>query len=222
MSDLPAIKQSTSQAAAMLLGSKVQETQQGGQFLKFDAKRTGEWLLGRESDTVTDEIFSLDLQSLQHGWVLWHNKKADRRLVPINEPVPAAQEPIQYTNAKGKVVVDEPSEARSFSGTLSDGETFTFEGSTYGARKAVDAVLIDMKMRAASGNEFFFPQVQLLSESYEHDTYGQVFSPVLKAVAWFNGEGEEEGVEAQLEAPVVEEPEEVETAVTQRRRRRSQ
>lgn len=221
---IPAVQ--TSAAVNMLKGNKVQATAQGGtQYLQFDSKRTGEFLFGRDKEPCTGDVFSLDLQTLQHGWILWHQRKPTRNLVPINQDLPPAPEPIHYTDAKGKAAVDEPSEARSIGGCFEDGTQFIYEVSTYGGRKAVDALLGELFLRANADSPYLFPQVELASDSYDHSTYGTVFEPVLKPVAWFDEQGNEEGATAKIEAtpePQAEPEEEPqEEAAPQRRRRRS-
>ena len=194
--NMPVIKANTSAVASLLGGIKVNTTQAGGtSFLSFDAKRTGEWLLGADKEPCTGDVFSLDVTSLKHGYIQWHMKKADRRLVAINQALPTPQEPIYY-QLKGKEVCDEANEARSLDGTFSDGTRFTLEMSTFGGRKCIDGIITQLVSRFAQQSPFLFPQVQLESDSYEHSSYGQVFTPELVAVAWFDAEGNEEGAPA--------------------------
>ena len=182
----------------LLTENKVSQTAGGGSpFLRFDSKRSGSWLLGQAAEDRSDEVFSLDVESLQHGYVLWVNKKADRRLVPINLPLPLPQD------ANGE---NEPSEARSLQGTFSDGVAFVYECSTFGGRKTTDSLLAELFQRANAQSPFIFPQVKLESSSYEHASYGTVLEPVLTAVAWFDQDGTQEG-ESLIEAPEAEEEE---------------
>ena len=193
----PVIK-STSAAMALLTGNQVSRTAGGGSpFLRFDSKRTGSWLLGQNAEDRSEEVFSLDVESLQHGFVLWVNKRPDRRLVPINQPLPIPQD------ASGE---DQPSEARSMEGTFADGTSFVYECSTFGGRKAVDNLLAELFQRANAKSPFIFPQVKLENSSYEHSSYGEVLEPVLTAVAWFDESGTQEG-EALIEAPEADEEE---------------
>lgn len=208
MSNVPTVKQSSSVAREMLKANKVQETLGGDvPFIRFDAKRTGEWLFGVDNEGVTDDVFALDLESLQHGYIQWHAKKPNRRMVPINQELPEPQEPIHYTDAKGKPQVDEASEARSFEGWFEDGTKFLFEGSTFGARKAIDSVFKLLFARAAADSAFIFPHVQLATDSYDHSQYGKVFTPELNVVAWYDEEGNPEPADGErLEAPSPESP----------------
>lgn len=229
MSDLPVVKTTAAAAAALLAGNQVNPTSAGGSnFIRFDSKRTGDWLFGAEGECVTGDEFGLDISSLKHGQIQWHNKKANKRMVAINQPLPMPQEPIHYTDAKGKPQVDEANEARAFQGTFEDGTTFEFETSTFGGRKAVDAMLAELFVRARQGSEYLFPRVKLDTNSYDHSQYGLVYEPVLTVTAWYNEDGEQEGApQARISkakaAPVVEEESddagEAEAPPARRRRR---
>lgn len=199
---LPVVGRTTAAIAATLLQNQVNpETGGGVSFLSFDSKRTGEWLFGVEKEPCTGEVFSLDLTSLKHGWILWHAKKANRKLVPINAPLPTPQESIEYVDNKGRSQVDDPNEGRALEGTFEDGTRFLFETNSYGGRKAVDSVLQQLFAKAAAGSPFLFPHIALESESYEHKEYGKLWNPVLTVTAWYDEEGNEEGGTAQLAAP---------------------
>lgn len=227
---LPAVGRTTAAIAATLLQNQVNpETSGGVSFLSFDSKRTGEWLFGVDKEPCTGEVFSLDLTSLKHGWILWHAKKATRKLVPINAALPVPPDSIEYVDAKGRTQVDDPNEARALEGTFEDGTRFLFETNSHGGRKAVDAVLQQLFTKAAAGSPFLFPHVELGSESYNHKEWGKLWNPVLTITAWYDEEGNQDGAAAQIAAPqeVVEEPaaeeqqeqEETPEPVTRRRRR---
>ena len=186
---------------------------------------------------VTGEEFGLNLQSLQHGYHQWHNKKANKRMVLINQDLPTPQDPIYYQDAKGKDQCDEAAEARAFKGTFEDGTAFDYETSTFGGRKAADAMLAELFQRAAESSAYLFPRVRLDSNSYDHSQYGLVYEPVLTTVGWYNEDGELEGaapkklpkkkkakatapvVEAEEAAPVEETPSSTPAEPPRRRRR---
>jgi len=219
--NMPVIKQNTSAVASLLGHAQVNTTPAGGaNFLSFDAKRTGEWTIGADKEPCTGDVFSLDVASLKHGWILWHMRKADRRLVPINQPLPLPQEPIVYQE-KGREMVSEANEARSLEGTFADGVRFTLEVSTSGGRKAIDGIITELVQRFAQQSPFLFPQIELATDSYDHSSYGKVFTPELRAVAWFDAEGNEEGAPAlaapAAAAPVTEATQEVAPVVRRRR-----
>jgi len=202
--NLPTTGVTSAAAAEMLTGNQVTPTTGGGlPFLRFDAKRTGDWIIGADAEVCTDDEIVIDVTSLEHGWILWHNKKASRQLVKINQPLPEPQEPVHYTDAKGKPAVDEASEARAFKAAfLDDGLEFLFETSTFGGRKAFDAMLGVMISRAQAGSPYIFPKVKLDTDSYEHPSWGLTMEPVLTPVAWYDADGNEEGAApAKLDRP---------------------
>jgi hypothetical protein len=229
---LPTIGRTTAAIAETFRQNKVDpETGGGTPFMSFDSKRTGEWLFGVEKEPCTGETFALDLTTLKHGWVQWHQKKANRRLVPINAAKPERQEDIHYTDSKGRSQVDEANEARSLEGTFEDGTRFLYETNSYGGRKAVDSVLEQLFIRAAQNSPFLFPHVELNSESYDHKEWGKLWNPQLTVTAWYDESGNEEGETATLAAPEQaqeeqadpepEAPAEAPAATTTRRRRRT-
>ena len=184
----------TAMLQEQLADNQVSPTQAGGTpFLKFDAKRTGEWLFGASGEPVTEDVFSLDLESLQHGYIQWHAKKVNRRMAPINKPLPTPQDPIHYKDSRGRDQTDEANEGRALEGTFADGSRFVFETNSFGGRKAVDKVLGELFTRAAERSPFLWPHVRLDSNSYEHAEYGEVFEPVLTVVEWYDEEGNAEG-----------------------------
>jgi hypothetical protein len=208
MSNLPTIGRTTAAIAETFRQNKVTpETGGGVPFLSFDSKRTGEWLFGVDKEPCTGEVFSLDLTSLKHGWIQWHQKKANRRMAPINAELPEPQDPIEYTDSKGRAQVDEANEGRSFEGSFADGTRFLFETNSFGGRKAVDSVLQQLFVRAAQNSPYLFPQIELASESYEHKEWGKLWNPQLTIAAWFDENGEPEHGAAKLAAPVAADPE---------------
>lgn len=199
MSDLPAIRKSTSAIREQLTQNQVTPVKGGGKsFLKFDARNSGDWLVGATAELCTGDVFALDVGTIQHGWILWHARKADRKLVPINQPLPVQQEPVHYTDAKGKAQVDEAAEARAFEGVFLDDDgnatddVFSYETNSYGGLKAVDAVLEPLFQRAQAGSDYIFPTVRLDTDSYEHSLHGEIKNPILTVVNWYNEAGEPE------------------------------
>ena len=200
----------TSAALALLQDNKVSRTSGSGRaYLKFDAKRLGEWCMGANNEQRTGDVFSLDVTSLQHGWLLWSMKRPTRNLVPINQALPIPMDDIGS---------DSPSEARSLTGVFSDGLEFVFETSSFGGRSAVDALLADLFQRANDNSVYIHPQVKLETSHYDHAEFGKVLTPVLTAVSWWSEEGVQEGTN-QIEAPEADETEEAQQAPRRRTRK---
>ena len=230
---LPTMKKSNGLAAA-LQETQVQATAGGGGvFCKFDYK-TGDFLMGRESENIADEIVLIHTDSISHGWVLWSGNKATKVLVNFTEALPTEPEPV-FT---GKIdprtkqeIVDYASEGRAIMFATDDGLQVTLEGSSYGVRKGVDAMLKDIKARAFDpiNADYLYPKVKLESESYEKaGVRDPIHNPIFTIVAWCDVDGNEQGETPKLaavpdEAPVEEEQveEPVAEAAPKRRRRKS-
>lgn len=198
---VPAVSATTGSLMDRFTDNQVTPTADGFKpFVIFDSKRTGEWYLGTDREEVTDEEFGLDLSTITHGWFLWHQKKLDKRMVSFDEPLPEAQESIEYKE-KGKTKLDEPAEARGINGEMRDGTQFAFETNSHGGRQAVDRVLTEVITRARQRNPYMFPVLKMERDSYEHSEYGTVYKPVLTVVEWLAADGEKEAVTEKLEAP---------------------
>jgi hypothetical protein len=187
----------------------------GGNFLKMDFE-TGEWLLGVDSDIVTDDEVLVNTPSIAHGWVLWSAGRPKKTFVPFNQPLPPELPPIGE---------DYASEARSFGGALFDDETqLSFDTNSFGGRKGVDVLLGEIKAHAATGSSFLYPLVKLTSESYANKKRGGklVFNPVFEVISWHNEDGVAEAAgPGQIEAPVEAEVEaEAEAEAPKKRQRR--
>ena len=191
MSKFPTVV-SANELTDMFAGSQVQQTNQsaGVAFLKMDFE-TGEWLLGREAENVTLMEIHVNSPSIKHGWILWSGGRPTKNMVAINQGIPMPM---------AAVGGDEPSEARSFEGSLVDDlEPLQFDTASYGGRKGVDALLAAIIQKSTmEKSQFIFPKVSLESESYASTQRGGklIYNPVFKVVAWYDGEGNEEAEKA--------------------------
>lgn len=231
--NLPAVKLSATELANALGHSKVSETGGGGigGYLRF-AFETGEWTYGRDQEEVTDDTIVVNTAQIGHGWVLWHQGEADKKMVRFNEELPEPMEAIEWVDKQQKKQISEPSQARTFSGVFLDegqpGEPLQFDTNSYGGRQGVDALLAAIKARAASGETDLFPVVKLSSDSYYNKAYSkEIHNPVFEIVGWMNemGEPAEQAEEpkkvTKAKAEKAEEPKQDEKPAPRRRRRRS-
>ncbi len=213
--------------AGALQNSQVKETTglAGFSFMKMDFE-TGEWLIGQDSDIVTDELILVNTTTIQHGWILWSGGRPEKLMVGFTQPLPPAMASIDD---------DHPSEGRSLQAAIiDDGEMVAFDTNSYGGRKGVDVLLGKIKAHAAEGSQHLYPKVKLTSESYANKKRGGklTYNPVFEVVAWCNEEGDEEGepatkiegpseeAKAETADPVSEEPAK-EAPKRQRRKRKT-
>ena len=196
MVNLPSVM-NVNDLSSALAGSQVQETTglAGFSFLKMDFE-SGDWLIGQDSDIVTNEEVLVNTTTIQHGWILWSGGRPAKSFVGFTQPLPVAMDAIGE---------DFPSEARSFQGALvDDGEMLAFDTNSYGGRKGVDVLLGKIKAHAAEGSQFLYPKVKLTSESYANKKRGGklTHNPLFEIVEWCDNEGNTEGDPApQVAAP---------------------
>lgn len=201
-----------SQALQNEVKVKPTEDKSGQAFIKFDYKR-GEFFYGRDAVEITQDEIIVNTDTLAHGWILWHQGKAEKELVSVFAPLPEAME------SKDE---DHPSEARGFMAAFpDDADTkLVFESNSYGGRKGVDALLNSIRAKSMEGEtEYLYPVVKLTSESYKHPK-GLVHNPIFEVVGWVNRDLQRQGEAVkQVESKPEAEPE-VEAAAPVRRRRR--
>tara|TARA_R100001530_G_scaffold13727_7_gene12580 strand:- start:10 stop:822 length:813 start_codon:yes stop_codon:yes gene_type:complete len=181
--------------AVALGNSQVQETAAGGaSFLKIDADN-GDWLLGSHQEIVTGEKILVNTSTIQHGWILWSNNRPTKIMTAFNQPLPISM---------ASIGEDHPKKGRSFQGAMmDDGESLSFDTSSYGGLKGFDVLLAAIKLHAATRSKFLYPMVELTSERYQSpkkkkDANGEqwVYNPIFKIVAWCDEDANVEPTEA--------------------------
>ena len=187
----PTTRVNPADLASALGGSQVNETAAGAgvPFLKMDYE-TGVYVHGVDGEIVTGETICINTASIEHGWVLWCDRKPTKVMVPFNAPLPNPLEPRR--DARGHL--REAGEGRSFQARFLDEDSpMAFEGNSYGIRKGVDTVLAAIKLKAASGEKsYLYPIVQLNSENYEGDEGKTIYNPVFKILDWMDINGNKE------------------------------
>lgn len=211
MSKLPVIPgANASDLAAAVAGSQVSAPKAGDvSYCLYDSKRTGDWVVGKDKEPCTGEQIVVDLTSYKHGYHRWHQKKLTEAMAAPNQPLPEAPPPIHWEDAKGQPQVSESKEARSvqfqfLEDVLEDAESaqvYEFATSTYGGVSTMSAWWDEVVQRAVAKNPFMFPIIELRTSSYDHSTYGQIFTPEMAVVGWCDQEGNSEGSTPVLEKP---------------------
>lgn len=181
----------------------------GTQFLTFSGN-TGEYLVGRDKELMDGEKVLVNIPATAKGWTCWSGGQPNKVLINyFTEELPPQPAPIGS---------DAYSESRAIQVRTLDGEVeAVMEGNSYGMRKAVDTLLIQVKQRAMDPAcaDSLYPVITLDTESYKHKTGKQVYNPVFTVVGWADANGNIVGDTPKLEA---EEPA-AETPAPKRRRR---
>jgi len=193
MSNFPTVPGFSGSLAEAVQQSKVQSTDTGGvAHIKYNAYG-GDWKFGKDGEDITDETVTVITDTISHGWHLWCDREVTKRMVSFvtecPEPMPDRED------RKGKM--QSANGARGFECVLDDdGESIqlSWEHSTDGCRRAVDAMLTAIRARAATDPEYLYPVVKLTSDPPYENPYkdGEMLHPPkLEIVGWRNREGED-------------------------------
>lgn len=162
--------------------------QSGVAYLTFGGK-SGEYTYGRDKEDVEGEELFFSPAHLKHGWILWHNRVAQKRMAPFTQELP---EPMP---AIGK---DEPNEARSATFFFPDDlkTPVVFDTNTLGGRRAIDGLMAAVEQQViVKGSSYSYPKVRLEKEDYM-GSKGQVYNPIFEIVGWYDENLNEEPPEA--------------------------
>jgi hypothetical protein len=161
-----------------------------GTFLKFNKQ---EWLLGENDKAVpADARFVGNLEEYYRGWVRWWGgvptdhrigRVVDRHRVPPREELGDLDKNKWEREANG--VPRDPWARTVYLGLrdMSNDEIVCFTSSSEGGRKAV-LKLADYYDRRRHRFKGKMPIVVLESESYQHKTYGKIWTPKFRVVDW--------------------------------------
>lgn len=199
-------------------------------FMKFS--KFGEWVYGVESTEVEEgSVWAVNPLGFQHGWTAWGTKEqgtdgqnVGEMMVPATHPMPqeGALPAVKGQWSKGIGI-----QMRCTNGEDEDVQVM-FKSNSHGGRKAYAALLQAVAARITSGEPHCMPLVALKADSYQHKTYGKIFTPVIEIVGWAAHDAEKpaaptasvDRLPPHADAPRVEEtPKEVEEAPRRRRRR---
>lgn len=173
---------------------KVQTTSTSGvQHIKYDAY-SGDWTVGKDNDDIGGETVTIITNSIQHGWHRWADREVFKRMASFMADLP--EKPDSVEDRKGKTQT--ASEARGFQCVMDeeDGTTtqMSWEHSTDGCRRAIDALLEETMARAQIEPEFLYPVVKLTNDKPYENSYKDgemIYPPKLEIIGWRNHEGDD-------------------------------
>jgi len=197
--------------------------------------KDGSWVAGAEDTTLgagTEVI--LNPMSFQSGYSCWTNRAAGQgknelmgeEMWGIGQGKPPAsslpqhvdprtQAPCQWKDA---MAVD----LKVLDGAMS-GQQVQYKVTSVGGLRVLSALLDAVMAKLDTGSEYICPIVALSSDSYNHQSYGRTYVPVMSVVGWANMNGhEEDGAPVAVDTKVKEtapEPEPQTDAPAGRRRR---
>jgi hypothetical protein len=174
----------------------------GKPFLRLT--RAGDYIYGPQNIDVQDgSQWAVNLAALEHGWVCWGDGELlGQIMVDVRLPQPARPLPIEGYAFEAQFGMG----LACISGEDSGLEVI-YKNNSLGYKKAFDQLLADVRARYAVDQAFFWPVLELLTSSYPHKKYGQIFEPVFKIVGWADAQGNLQSAKPRAVArPTAEEP----------------
>jgi hypothetical protein len=147
--------------------------------------RAGDYIYGAQNIPVVDgSQWAVNLAALEHGYVCWGDGELLGQLMcSVQEPMPARPAPLEG-------YAFEEQFGMGLACVTQKGIEVIYKNNSLGYRKAFDQLLADIRARYVIDQQFYWPIIELLTSSYPHKKYGQIFEPVFKIVAWANAQGE--------------------------------
>lgn len=192
-------------------------------YMKFT--KFGEWVYGMEgTETQEGSIWAVNPAQFLHGWTAWgteahgtDGQNVGEHMVNAGMAYPAEADLPQVKGNWSKAI------AMMLRCTTGEdkGTQVLFKSNSLGGRKAYAGLIQKVVERIQAGETEVVALVELESDSYQHGTYGKIFTPVMKIVGWTGLDGAIPEEEPQQNAAAVEQPAaEPEEQEKPRRRRR--
>jgi len=174
----------------------------GKPFLRLT--RAGDYIYGPQNIDVQDgSQWAVNLAALEHGWVCWGDGELlGQIMVDVRLPQPARPLPLEgyaFEAQFGMGLACITGEDK--------GLEVIYKNNSLGYKKAFDQLLADVRARYLLDQAFYWPVLELLTSSYPHKKYGQIFEPVFKIVGWADAQGNLQSAKPRaVAAPPSEEP----------------
>jgi len=171
----------------------------GVTIIKMD--RTGHWVYGADqTEADTESTWAVNPFSFIHGYIAWGDGEVlGEKMVPVTQPLPEldAAPPGAKKGWESQV---------GFSLKCLSGEDAGMDArytvTSVGGKKAAQALALAVAAQVEVDQEKPVAIVRLKRESYQHKSYGRIFTPVFEIVGWMglNGEGAPEAAEDAADA----------------------
>jgi hypothetical protein len=166
--------------------------------------KDGQWVAGAEDTALPagTEVM-VNPMSFQSGYSCWTNRapgqgknelmgeemwgigapKPPASTLPVHHD-PRTQELCQWKDAMGVDI-------KVLDGSM-QGQQVLYKATSVGGIRALTTLLDAIMARLDSGTEYVCPVISLGADSYNHNSYGRTYVPVLEIVGWANMQGVEE------------------------------
>jgi hypothetical protein len=170
----------------------------GSVILKMD--KGGHWIYGAEQTEVeSDSTWAVNPFSFIHGYIAWGDGEVlGEMMVPVTEPKPELP-PVPHGAKKGWEVQVGMS-LKCLSGP-DKGLEVRYTTTSVGGKRAVNTLGVAIAAQCETTPGKPVPVVSLKKDSYQHKSYGKIYTPVFEIQDWASMDGQtEEAEEAKEEA----------------------
>lgn len=192
--NLPAV--STLTTALRSLETDIGPT--GTVIIKMD--KTGHWVFGADQTEVEEgSKWAINPFSFIHGFIAWGDGEVlGEKMVPVTEPLPELD-----TAPHGAKKGWEPQVGLSMKCLTGEdaGMEARYTVTSVGGKKAVQALAVAIASQVEKDQTKPVPLVQLKIDSYKHQKYGKILTPVFDIVEWVSMDGESDASAAEADAP---------------------
>ena len=169
----------------------------GSVILKMD--KGGHWIYGAEQTEVeSDSTWAVNPFSFIHGYIAWGDGDVlGEMMVPVTEPKPELP-PVPHGAKKGWEVQVGMS-LKCLSGP-DKGLEVRYTTTSVGGKRAVNTLGIAIATQCETTPGKPVPVVCLKKDSYQHKSYGKIYTPVFEIQEWASMDGQTAEAEAAEEA----------------------
>ena len=164
----------------------------GSVILKMD--KGGHWIYGAEQTEVeSDSTWAVNPFSFIHGYIAWGDGEVlGEMMVPVTEPKPELP-PVPHGAKKGWEVQVGMS-LKCLSGP-DKGLEVRYTTTSVGGKRAVNTLGVAIAAQCETTPGKPVPVVALKKDSYQHKSYGKIYTPVFEIVEWASMDGQTEEAE---------------------------
>lgn len=154
----------------------------------FRLLKTGHYAYGVENlEPEEDSEWAIHPASLMHGYACWGDGELlDERMVPANQAKPARSELPEY----GQPWSDQVALMLQCLNGEDTGVQVLYKGTSLGLRNAVKDLIGKMITQIKADPDNVVPVIELEVDSYQHKSYGEIFTPQFNLLRWISWAGE--------------------------------
>ena len=165
--------------------------------------KDGAWVMGRDDSTVANGTEAIiNPLSIQTGYSCWTNRapgqgkneQMGEEMWGLNSPRAPLSTLPQHHDPRTQELCqwrEQMSLDLKFLDGAFEGQQALYKTSSVGGIRAITNIIDAMMVQIDKGSNYVCPVVAISSDSYNHNSYGRTYVPVLEIVSWANMQGEE-------------------------------